>query len=67
MILGGWRRHFRSLGQLVVRNSDGKLYAFETRRSRMPAALSRARAACCSPLFNVPIAGHGSIIAAGRV
>ena len=61
--LGG---HFRSLRQLVIRNSDGKLHAFRLNVAHASgpfAGTCRMR----SPLFNVPIAGHGSIIAVGRV
>ena len=70
----GWRstglrwlgRHFRSLRQLVVRNSDGKLHAFRL----VVAHASGPFAGTCrmrSPLFDVSIAGHASIIGvAGR-
>ena len=58
-------RHFRSLRQLVVRNSDGKQHAFRL----IVAHASGPFAGTCrmrSPLFNVPIAGHGSIIAVSQ-
>jgi hypothetical protein len=58
-------RHFRSLRQLVVRNSDGKQHAFRfviAHASGPFTGTCRMR----SPLFNVPVAGHGSIIAVDR-
>ena len=58
-------RHFRSLRQLVVRNSDGEQRAFRL----IVAHASGPFAGTCrmrSPLFNVPIPGHGSIIVVGR-